>query len=85
LAEFDRSGGKKVVVNFVVHALKVLFSVGDPGVVETVQEGVHPGSEDRGKIGKWLAHGCDFNASAKKAVSLESLGGLRCLKSFILL
>jgi hypothetical protein len=37
------------------------------------------------KLGDRLFHGCDFNASGKKAVSLESLAGLRCLKSFVLL
>ena len=37
------------------------------------------------KLGVRLNHGCDLNASAKKAVSLESLDGLRCLKSFVLL
>jgi len=32
-----------------------------------------------------LINGWDSNASWKKAVSLEALDGLRCLKSFILL
>ena len=82
---FHRSGGKKVVVDFVVHAVKELVSVGVPGVLETVQEGVHTGNGDGREIGKWLVHGCDFNASAKKAVSLDGLDGLRCLEFFILL
>ncbi len=37
------------------------------------------------RFGVRLIHGRDFNTSGKKAVSLESLDGLRCLKSFVLL
>jgi len=45
LAEFHLSGGKKVVVAFLVHA-KVLFSAGVPGVLRSVMEEVHAGNGD---------------------------------------
>jgi len=85
LAEFHLSGGKKVVVDFLVHAVKVLFSIGVPGVLQSMMEGVDAENGDWRKFGVELFHGCDLNASWKKAVSLESLDGLGCLKSFILL
>ena len=74
---------RKKVVDFLVHALKVLFSVGVPGVLQSMMEGVRTGSGDGRKIGFKLNHGCDFNTSGKKAVSLEILVGLAGLKSFI--
>jgi len=48
LAEFHLSGGKKVVVDFPVKALKVLFSVGVRGVLQSRMEGVHTGNVDGG-------------------------------------
>ena len=39
LAEFHLSGGKRVFVDGLVDALKVLFSVGVPGVLQSMMEG----------------------------------------------
>ena len=75
---------RKKVVDFLVHALKVLFSVGVPGVLQSMREGVKRGASGW-KFGVRLIHGRDFNTSEKKAVSLDGLDGLRCLKSFVLL
>jgi len=83
LAEFDPSGGKKVVVDFLVDALKVHFSVGVPGVLQSMMEGVHTRNGVGWKLRVRLIHGYDLNASRGKAVSLEVLDGLRCLKSFV--
>ena len=63
LAEFHLSGGKKVVVDFPVKALKVLFPVGVPGVLQAVREGVQTGNGGWWKIGIRFCHGCDLNAS----------------------
>jgi hypothetical protein len=43
------------------------------------------GSGEGWKLGVGLVHGCDYKASGEKAVSLEVLDGLRCLKSLVLL
>ena len=43
LAEFHLSGGKKVGVDFLVHALKVFFSVGVPGGLRSMMEGAETG------------------------------------------
>ena len=43
------------------------------------------GNGDGWKLEVRLMHGCDLNAFREKAVSLEVLDGLRCLKSFVLL
>jgi len=72
-------------VDFLFDALKVLFSVGVPGVLPSMMEGVHSGNGEGWKLEVRVFHGRDFNASRKKAVSLDGLNGLRCLKSFILL
>ena len=47
MAEFHLSGGKKVVVDFLVHAVKVIFSVGVPGALQSTMEGVHTRNGDR--------------------------------------
>jgi len=43
------------------------------------------GTEMGWRRGVRSIHGCDSNSSRGKAVSLEALAGLRCLKSFVLL
>jgi len=75
-------GGKKAVVDFLVHAVKVIFSVGVPGALQPVQEGVNAGERKGWKFSYGLIHERDLNASWKKAVSLESLRCLDGLKSF---
>ena len=41
MAEFHLSGGKKVVVDCLVPAVKVLLTVGVPCGLQTMMEGVH--------------------------------------------
>ena len=76
---------EKIVVDFLVYAVKGLFPVGVPSVLQSTMDGVDAENGSWWKVGNRLFHGCDFNAFLKKAVLLESLVGLGCLKSFILL
>ena len=85
MAEFHLSGGKKVVADFLVDELKGLFSVGVAGLLQSVQKRVPTVNGKWRKIGVRMIHGRNSNAFRKKAVTLEVLVGLHCLKSFVLL